>query len=269
MPFVLPPMTGAGFQHLIASFVRHGGEPSGAPGPRATGSPDRPFGATTGTAPPPADELPSDVPEAFQVEARSQIAPSLASSGSASTPLLTPITATPVTKRELDLLGALATLVRTPRAATRMFNIYGLLRSAKDLTPEGTFLGTRDRPGDYQAVIQLLGILTARPRLLGVVLWGGPDDDPAAPRGLCRGQGPGSWRQFVASLQPVQGPPGSWSNGVTATIEAADLGAWRGLVTALDSIGDMVSLDDIERYRVWGPQVARFSFQLSAFADPD
>ena len=112
------------------------------------------------------------------------------------------IVSTPVTERELLLLSRLAPLVRTPRAATRLFNIYGILRSATDLTPGRQFLGNPHQPGDYQAVAQLLGVLSAAPHLLGPILWGQPADGEPDNRGLCRAPNLTTWAAFVDSLQP-------------------------------------------------------------------
>ncbi|MGH8825651.1 MAG: P-loop NTPase fold protein [Jiangellaceae bacterium] len=273
VPFVLPGMTSGGFDQLIRSLlpkpqvatghaatVATSGPPTGPPAGEANGS--MPTTAPTGTAA-------VKVAPAMQAERHSEVAEVIAASGSETLQTLAPISATPVTKRELDLLSTLAPLVRTPRAATRMFNIYGLLRSARDLSPGSRFLGTAEHPGDYQAVIQLLGVLTGAPHMLGLLLWGQASDDDDQ-RGLCRTDGRGSWKDFVESLEPTQSQPsGAWSNGVASGIPASEVKSWRLVVEQLREVRRHIQLDDVERYRIWGPQVARFSFLLSSFASPN
>jgi septal ring factor EnvC (AmiA/AmiB activator) len=270
VPFVLPGMTSSGFGQLIRSLLP---KPQAATGHAATV-------ATAGPSvgPPSTGKTPTIAPTgtgtvkaapAMRAEHHSEVAEVIAATGSESPQTLAPISATPVTKRELDLLSTLAGLVRTPRAATRMFNIYGLLRSARDLSPGSRFLGTAEHPGDYQAVIQLLGVLTGAPHMLGLLLWGQPSDDDDM-SGLCRTSGPGSWKDFVESLEPRQSQPsGTWSNGVVSTLPASEVRPWRVLVDQLREVQRHIQLDDIERYRIWGPQVARFSFLLSSFASPN
>jgi hypothetical protein len=273
VPFVLPGMTSGGFDQLIRSLLTKPQAPTGhaatvaTAGPSMGPSPAGPNGTTPASAPTGTGAV--KAAPAMQAESRSEVAEVIAATGSESPQTLAPILATPVTKRELDLLSTLAGLVRTPRAATRMFNIYGLLRSARDLSPGSRFLGTAEHPGDYQAVIQLLGVLTGAPHMLGLLLWGQPSDDDDV-RGLCRTSGPSSWKDFVESLEPRQSQPSSaWSNGVVSRIPASEVRPWRLLVEQLREVRRHIQLDDIERYRTWGPQVARFSFLLSSFASQD
>jgi hypothetical protein len=208
------------------------------------------------------------------------------------------IVSTPVTERELLLLSRLAPLVGTPRAATRLFNIYGILRSATDLTAGRQFLGNPHQPGDYQAVAQLLGVLSAAPHLLGPILWGQPAEGEPDNRGLCRAPNLTSWAGLVDSLEPrryadpvasttaepagsqsaaagfqpahIGSPPAAatpkWSNAVAAELAADQVESWRDVVAELQALRDIVKLDEIKPYQVWGPQIARFSFLLSPFA---
>jgi len=207
---------------------------------------------------------------ATRLEEHSEVADVIAATDATTSQTLAQVSATPVTKRELDLLRELSPLVRTPRAATRLFNIYGLLRSARDLTQGQQFLGGANQPGDYQAVIQLLGVLAGAPQLLGVLLWGRPADDDLVHVGLCGSRDPGSWAAFVDALKPVSDPAtAQWSNNVAAVLAPDEVEAWRELVEQLQDVRRHVQLDDLARYRVWGPQVARFSFLLSAFAQAD
>jgi hypothetical protein len=241
VPFVLPAMGAAGFDGL----VRHLARPRPPPVERVVvvdaGQPDAALSTTAPTQP---------------AEARSEVAEVIGGAR--------PATVTPITDAELALLTRLSGMVRTPRATTRLVNVYGLLRSTRNLTDDGRFLDTDDRPGDHQAVAQLLGILAAAPQLLGTIL-GGRGDAATQPRGLCRGHPAATWTIFVDDLDPV-GTNGTWSNGVARTIAADEVQAWRNLVADLRTVRPAVTLDDIARYRLWGPLVARFSFLLAPFA---
>ena len=53
-----------------------------------------------------------------------------------------------MTEPELSLLGALEPFIDTPRQAKRMFNLYRMLRSTRDLSDASAFLGDGDKPGD-------------------------------------------------------------------------------------------------------------------------
>jgi hypothetical protein len=78
------------------------------------------------------------------------------------------------------------------------------LRSARNLDPGSQFLSGGKQPGYYQAVAQLLGILTGAPQLLGPLLWGRPADAEPGSRGLCHSEASGSWASFVDSLEPIE-----------------------------------------------------------------
>ena len=177
--------------------------------------------------------------------------------------------ATPISTVELALLAALSGLVRTPRAATRLVNIYGMLRSTRDLTEGGSFLDRPGRPGDYQAVVQLLGILSGAPELLGPLLWGRLASGAVEHRALCRTNPPKTWRVFVEQLSPRE------ANGVVVQRRGRPVERRRGggvapcSSTSCAASTEYAALDDIEPFRKWGPLVARFSFLLSAFANDE
>jgi hypothetical protein len=307
IPFVLPGMTSTGFSRLIRSLAAPDEvaasrppavtesetteeTPSNAEDRDATSVSQFISRAESGTSAPTAAarSAVSHEPVPVRLDARSESAQVSAAADPQNSATVAEIVSTPITERELILLSRLAPLVRTPRAATRLFNIYGILRSATDLSPGQQFLGGLTRPGDYQAVAQLLGVLTAAPELLGLILWGQPAQGQPDNVGLCRAPGLASWSQFVDDLLPYQnepaapdparddgqksaelGPPANaptWSNAVAAEIPADKVDDWRDLVTDLQALRDVVKLDDIKRYQVWGPQIARFSFLLSPFA---
>jgi hypothetical protein len=245
----------------------------------------------------------SHQPAPVRPESHSEVAAAMAAADPLTSDTVAEIVSTPVTERELVLLSRLAPLVRTPRAATRLFNIYGILRSATDLTPGRQFLGNPHQPGDYQAVAQLLGVLSAAPHLLGPILWGQPAEGEPDNRGLCRATNLTSCTAFVDSLEPrtqvdpaqakgadptesqlaevkpaplgslprhQESPPTAatttWSNAVVAELAAREIENWRDVVAQLQGLRDIVKLDEIKPYQVWGPQIARFSFLLSPFA---
>lgn len=178
--------------------------------------------------------------------------------------------ATPITDTELALLSRLAPLVRTPRTATRLVNVYGLLRSTRDLTTGGQFLDRPGRPGDHQAVAQLLGILIAAPELFGALLWGRQAEGSAVTRGLCRPNPASTWAAFVDALEPERTGE-TWHNGVVDAMSLDEVRAWRVLRACLGDVRRSVTLDDIARYREWAPKIARFSFLMSPFTadEPD
>jgi hypothetical protein len=81
---------------------------------------------------------------------------------------------TPLTEPELKALSSLAPLVRSPREAKRLLNLYRMLRSTRDLSDASRFLGGDGAEGEFQAVVMLLGLLTANPQLLGQILFAPP-----------------------------------------------------------------------------------------------
>ncbi|MEP6632288.1 MAG: P-loop NTPase fold protein [Lapillicoccus sp.] len=303
IPFALPRMTDTSFSRLMASMTapsRSVVPDPPAPTTTGTGEPervgaiDRDESSVDATGPTPDDDLlgapaPStsgsvsgrrdadgdldnggtatvDAP-VLPPEAGSEIATGLDATDRRSTVTAAEIVSTPVTRRERELLNQLAPLVRSPRAATRLFNIYGMLRSTTNLTQGQSFLGGPGQPGAYQAVAQLLGVLTADPELLGILLYGrtAPDGPPV---GICRPTGASAtWPQVVDSLLPAKGASGTWANAVATDLDADEVDRWRRIHRGLAGLQPAVTLHDIEPYRVWGPQIARFSFILSPHLD--
>jgi hypothetical protein len=307
IPFVLPGMTATGFSKLIRSLATPG-QPT-PPGPstpeegKLQGDRLKNLGGTTRPASRLGLPTESHEPATLDVEVESESAAAQAATDPSSPERVDEIVSTPVTERELRLLSRLARLVRTPRAATRLFNVYGMIRSTRDLNPNRQFLGGPRRAGDYQAVAQLLGILSAAPELLSAILWGRDDGQRTGTLGLCTAAD-GSWWSFLAGLNPQPETPTSanrpssatgtgqndlthptdpadppnqpirptasystrWRNNVATEIPANEVGTWQRLSDELLALRDIVTLDDVEPYRVWAPQIARFSFLLSPFA---
>jgi hypothetical protein len=179
----------------------------------------------------------------------------------------------PLTDRELEFLDELGPLVRTPRSAKRMFNLYRMLRSARSVEEASEFLGTERRPGEYQAVAQLLAILTAHPKVLGHIITARPDpgEIPVRLGGLLHRPPDASWKEFVEGLAlnyyyAQDGTTIIAENALLASIPPADRPAWSEIATALIELLPKVKQNTIRPYQEWAPQVARFSFLLSPFA---
>ena len=131
----------------------------------------------------------------------------------------------PLTDRELEFLDELGDLVRTPRSAKRMFNLYRMLRSARSVEEASEFLGTEKHPGEYQAVAQLLAILTAHPKILGHIITARPDGGDIRLGGLLHRPAGGSWKEFVEGLAPNYYYSGTTivaENALLASIPPAD-----------------------------------------------
>ena len=247
VPFSLPDMNGNGFDRLIRFLARCSPkviEPEGGGDASAPGVNDAMQDYSAAANAPASPEVKSEVAEVLEASRRL---------GARAIPRTMRST---MTSRELDLLGALAPLVRTPRAATRLFNIYGLLRSARDLSPDGRFLGGPTIPGDFEAVIQLLGIQAGAPNLFRQMLVG-----DGGRRGLCGLESADRrWSEFVDSLAPKNDIGDGRVNSVSARVSPAAALEWTRVVRHLQRIRGRIRLDELDRYQLWAPQVARFSF---------
>ncbi len=307
IPLVLPAMDKKGFSKLLrlmaygSSKQTPGHEPSSQPAAR----PDEPIVPTEPAPLPTAPPATEDARPAQQVETPAQ---ETAAEAAPETPEQSPTAATdaaqaaasiaaaapltgqegsavdnlatgkqpviqPLTDRELEFLDELGPLVRTPRSAKRMFNLYRMLRSARSVEEASEFLGTERRPGEYQAVAQLLAILTAHPKVLGHIITARPDpgENPVRQGGLLHQSPDGSWKEFVEGLAlnyyyAQDGTTIIAENALLASIPPADRPAWSEIATALIELLPKVKQTTIGPYQEWAPQVARFSFLLSPFA---
>ena len=166
----------------------------------------------------------------------------------------------PLTDPELALLASLDLLVDTPRKAKRLFNQYRMLRATRDLSPAARFLGDEEHPGEYQAVVVLLGLLTANTRLFAQVV-AAPERIPDAAGGLLA-RPPGTpWPGFVADLAPVEAL-GSWTNGIAGPVPVADVPDWVRLHRGLARVSERLTLTDLAVFQSWAPRVRRFSYLL-------
>ncbi|MCE6997845.1 KAP family NTPase [Saccharothrix sp. S26] len=163
-----------------------------------------------------------------------------------------PLPARPLTERELVFLAALDPLVDTPRAAKRLFNIYRMIRATRDLGDAARFLGDDERPGEFQAVVVLLGIVAVAPSLAVPVL----DTPPAADvrGGLVHRDRGGTWASFAADLRPEHG-----HSPVVGTITGQE-SHWLRLHDGLEGVTRLVTLPDLTVFQEWVPHVRRFSY---------
>jgi hypothetical protein len=151
---------------------------------------------------------------------------------------------------EQALLARLGPLVRTPRAAKRLVNIYRIIRVAAQGADAYRLRPAPDGRDEYQAVVVLLGVLIGAPKAaprffelvrdadLGTTIWslteeGSPTLDLGA---------------VPADPSPQQSTE---SDRLARTFED------------VQSLKDGVKIARIEAYQRWLPVVERFSYQGS------
>ncbi len=116
---------------------------------------------------------------------------------------------------ELDFLATLAPLVRSPRAAKRLLNLYRLLRARLSGENPAVFLADGSLEAPFRAVMVLLSVLVGYPEAASwfFATLGGMDPDDSAleivsssndhelwPK-LGRGLSGESWPELTASYQ--------------------------------------------------------------------
>jgi hypothetical protein len=138
-----------------------------------------------------------------------------------------------LSQAEVEFMARLGGLVRTPRAAKRLVNIYRLVRIG---IPDGELAGFvgDEKGGPYQAVQVLLAMLVGRPEFAREVF-----------RELIDGAHDGD---LVALVEKV---------GETGR-ETRTFGMIRNELTKIRETA--VLAVDANECRRWGPQLARFSF---------
>ncbi|MFF3226496.1 P-loop NTPase fold protein [Nocardia suismassiliense] len=167
----------------------------------------------------------------------------------------------PLTEPELNLLTALDLLIETPREAKRLFNLYRMVRATRDLSDASEFVGSTEQPGEYQAVIILLGLLTAHAQLLGGVLDTPPDPSTGITGGLVHRPSTLPWRHFVADLEPQRSGT-TWSNSVVGPFPDTHLPHWLRLHRGLTNLSEEITLPDLALLQAWLPRIRRFSYGL-------
>lgn len=232
VPFVIPPLTPDGFTSMIrdlaisAERVRSGGG-------RDTGR------VSTESVPP------GSAPDAMPGDGGRGDPDSVDRLGAP----------TPITEPELVFIGELAPLIRSPREAKRMFNIYRMLRSASGLV-DRSFVGPR---GDHQAVAFLLACQSFAPHLLEQLLWARPDPERRLPGGLAHRPADTPWNDVLPGLLPRRSD-GRWANDVCAELTQPQVRAWRQLLERCRPAAEAVSLGDLSAFQQWAPHVSRFAF---------
>jgi hypothetical protein len=172
----------------------------------------------------------------------------------------------PLTPNELNMLAALAPLIETPRETKRLLNLYRMIRSTRDLSPASRFLGDDHAPGDHQAVVILLGLLSGHARLLEGVL-AAPSN--GAVKGGLRFRAPSErWVDFVAGMNPRKARS-KWTNDIIGPVGEQELDSWARLATGLTEASTLVTIPDLAPFQLWAPRIARFSFLLSPYAQED
>ena len=260
IPFVLPTMTPGTYTALIERLTSRRGTPSTSRS--ATGATTQ-DGYDESTHPGDLEYLPNGQGDAsvLTAESGSEVAAQTEETPSERETAQPP--PRPLTKPELDLLYALSPFVDTPREAKRLLNVYRMLRSTQDLSDASRFIGTAERPGDYQAAAVLLGLLTGHPLLLGEILYAAPDVTEPETGGLCSRQSADmTWADFVDSLYPRE-HEGGWRNSLSAGLSTDERAQWVSLIEAARPSLELVALPDLTAFRYWGPHVSRFSFLLS------
>ncbi|MFQ6397714.1 P-loop NTPase fold protein [Nocardia sp. KC 131] len=173
-------------------------------------------------------------------------------------------TARPLTEPELSLLASLDLLIATPREAKRLVNLYRMVRATRDLSDASQFLGLGGtRPGQYQAVVLLLGLLTAHARLLGGVLDTRPDPRREIDGGLAHRPPRTPWTRFVADLEPQRSEI-AWTNRIVGTIPDSQLAQWNRLHRGIAKVSELVDLPDLNDLQIWLPRIRRFSYVLTS-----
>jgi len=195
------------------------------------------------------------------IEAGSEVAQQEALTAAAGPSNAAPSRSTPrpLTDHEAELLVATGRFVDTPRDVKRLTNIYRMIRSTRDLSDAGRFLGEDGRPGDYQAVIPLLALSVYNARLSAAIV-DQPRDLARQVSGglLCRTPG-SAWGDFIGDVAP-QREPSSWRTGVVGEIPAADVALWARAYDGLSDMARLMTLADLAALQDWAPKVRRFSF---------
>ncbi len=169
----------------------------------------------------------------------------------------------PLAEQELELLGALESFIGTPREAKRLFNLYRMLRSTRDLSYASSFLGDQYTPGEYQAVATLLGMLTANAQLLEKVIDTPPQADPETAGGLAWRHTNDHWQGFACDLEPVRQADGTWFNPIIGKIPTGEVPEWRQFATAAAGLDALITLPDLSVFQRWAPRIRQFSFTLA------
>jgi peptidoglycan hydrolase-like protein with peptidoglycan-binding domain len=249
IPFVLPGIPAGGLGRMLRGLA--------APGYEAVPSRAAPAQETQAQPVTGADtEIPAAEPAATALSAEpgSELAASQAAEVSDPP--------RPLTEPELVLLSGLESFVATPREAKRMFNLYRMLRSTRDLSDASAFLGDSTTPGEYQAVALLLGMMTANTDVLRGVLDAEPRAEPPVAGGLNYRPDDSQWLEFVEDIAP-EWSDGQWTNQIVGPISPEALPGWQQFAACAAQASKLITLSDLAAFKRWAPRVQRFSFIMS------
>jgi hypothetical protein len=152
-----------------------------------------------------------------------------------------------LTDHEIQFIQALAPMVSTPRAAKRLVNIYRMIRSTQTVGGPSSFLNVSSGSGDYQAVLQLLAIVSGFPQLAAPTFTALLQAEPGA-----------TWSAFLDSL-PGSAAPGRDESG--KHLNESQAAEWCRMQTGLAAVSkDNDVPGELRPYSEWAPQIARFSF---------
>jgi hypothetical protein len=263
IPFALPKMSHTSFQQLVRSLAAFAPPPGAPDTTTSVGTPVSTDAAAT-------DEPTRAVGDGGVGEGSTVAAANIPVEAGSEVAALqnesVQVELRGLTNDELEMLGALARLVETPREMKRLMNLYRIIRSTRDLSPAARFLGDDTTPGDYQAVVILLGLLSGHARLLEDVL--AAPSRRGAKGGLQSRATSERWADFVVEMKPRR-PRSSWRNDIVGSIGENDVDDWTRLTTGLVEISKHVTITDLEPFQLWAPRIARFSFLLSPYAQEE
>jgi hypothetical protein len=156
-----------------------------------------------------------------------------------------------ITEEEGRSIEALAPLISTPRGAKRLVNLYRLLKVSAGDKGAAVLEGEGGAVGQHEAALLLLAINVGFPGQAATLLRSLQDTRVR------------TWPAFVDELrpQPWEDPAAAEArSGALGLLTAPQALPWRRLCSALDAVGDSLTLIDIEQYRTWLNVVGRFSF---------
>jgi hypothetical protein len=268
IPFRLPPMTHDSFGSLIRDVAKAEGLPSGAVA--SAGSADNVPPNDHDLAVMEPDPVPNDDnqrPNSLRGADVSATDDLLSPAGLDGAPEVANKSRTdpararwrPITPPELAMLERLSVFVRSPRQAKRVINIYRMLRSTQSLSAGSSFLKPGTAEGDYQAVVLLLGVLSAKPYLLTAFLWAPATE--VCVGGLYGRDEFSGWDAIIEGMYSHQiSESGVWANDFLPGMTRSTSLEWDELAGSLRHLSPHLSMPDLEAVRRWGRHVARFSF---------
>jgi hypothetical protein len=149
-----------------------------------------------------------------------------------------------LSESEVAFLAQLLGLVRTPRAAKRLVNIYRILRASIHGEELDRLIGTKGYEPEYPAVLLLLAIVIGFPEQASRIIEG-LLDRPVS-----------TWLEFLEAFRPQDGSGPSTPGRVV----------WLKFFGCLDNLTIRNLPISISPYAKWAPRVARYSFRTGRLA---